>query len=121
MIMNPLPRSSKAILDILGTCGAMTHKDLVGKCDYSPRTIRYALKQLRERKLLIEKMNIHDMRQIIYQYRMAPVQENGNANLPAPSSRPNRDFWRVQIPIPRKTAPGTKNLEYKQHCGKYRN
>ena len=79
----------------------MTHKDLVSKCHYSPRTVRYALKQLRERKLLIEKMNIHDMRQIIYQYRMAPLQETGKVDMPVPSSRTNRDFWRVQIPVPR--------------------
>jgi len=98
--MNTLPQSSKAVLEILGTSGAMTHKDLVSKCHYSPRTIRYALKQLKERKLLIEKMNIRDMRQIIYQYRMAPVQETGKVDMSAPSSRTNRDFWRVQAPVP---------------------
>lgn len=77
----------------------MTHKDLVSRCHYSPRTIRYALKQLKDRKLLIEKMNIHDMRQIIYQNRMAPLQENGKSIMPAPSSLSTRDFWRVQIPV----------------------
>ena len=73
--MNPLPQSSKIVLEILGTEGAMTHKDIVKRSQCSPRTIRYALKKLKEKKLLIEKMNMHDMRQIIYQYRMSPLQE----------------------------------------------
>lgn len=103
--MNPLPQSSKTVLEILGNSGAMTHKDLVSKCHYSPRTIRYALKTLKERKLLIEKMNIHDMRQIIYQYRMATSQETGNVDMSAPSARTNRDFWRVQAPVPRERYP----------------
>jgi len=54
----------------------MTHKDIVKKTHCSPRTVRYALRKLKEQKMLIEKMNIRDMRQIIYQYRAIPVQEN---------------------------------------------
>jgi len=73
--MNPLPPSSKTVLRILGKEGAMTHKDIVKKTHCSPRTVRYALRKLKERKLLIEKMNIRDMRQIIYQYRATPVPE----------------------------------------------
>jgi transcription initiation factor IIE alpha subunit len=75
-IMNPLPPSSKIVLEILGTEGAMTHKDIVNKTHCSPRTIRYALRKLKEKKLLIEKMNMQDMRQIIYQYRSTPLPEN---------------------------------------------
>ena len=75
-IMNLLPPSSKIVLEILGTEGAMTHKDIVRKTHCSPRTVRYALKKLKEKKLLIEKMNTQDMRQIIYQYRATPLQEN---------------------------------------------
>ena len=71
--MNPLPPSSKIVLEILGTDGAMTHKDIVSKSHCSPRTVRYALKKLKENKLLIEKMNLRDMRQIIYQYRKTPL------------------------------------------------
>ena len=80
MIMNPLSQSQKIVLEILGTEGAMTHKDIVRKSHFSPRTIRYALKKLKEKKLLIEKMNMQDMRQIIYQYRMTPLQETGIAD-----------------------------------------
>lgn len=77
--MNPLPRSSKVVLNILGKEGALTHKDIVSKSHFSPRTVRYALKKLKERKLLIEKMNMQDMRQIIYQYRIVLMQEPGIA------------------------------------------
>jgi predicted transcriptional regulator len=73
--MIPLPQSQKNVLNILSTEGAMTHKDIVRKSASSPRTVRYALKKLKEKKLLIEKMNMRDMRQIIYQYRSIPAQE----------------------------------------------
>jgi len=78
--MDPLPPSSKIVLEILGTEGAMTHKDIVRKTHCNPRTVRYALRKLKENKLLIEKMNMQDMRQIIYQYRVTPLQEPGLAN-----------------------------------------
>ena len=72
---NPLPPSSKIVLRILGTNGAMTHKDIVIKSHCAPRTVRYALRRLKEHELIIEKANIRDMRQIIYQERKAWQQE----------------------------------------------
>jgi DNA-binding MarR family transcriptional regulator len=69
MYPTSLPPSSKTVLEILDTDGAMTHKDLVQKTHLAPRTVRYALKKLKERKLIIEKFNFRDARQIIYQYR----------------------------------------------------
>lgn len=81
IIMNPLPSSSKTVLKILGTQGAMTHKDIVSKSHCSPRTIRYALRKLKEKKLLIEKINMRDMRQIIYQYRATPLKKNEAAEI----------------------------------------
>jgi len=75
--MKPLPQSQKIVLEILGSGGAMTHKEIAGRVTYSPRTVRYALKKLKEKKLLTEKMNLQDMRQIIYQFRIPePVAEN---------------------------------------------
>ncbi len=76
-IMDQLPPSSKIVLRILGTEGAMTHKEIVKKSHCPPRTVRYALRKLKERKLLIEKMNLRDMRQIIYQFRVIPLPESG--------------------------------------------
>jgi predicted transcriptional regulator len=78
--MTPLPPSSKAVLRILDSGGAMTHKDIVSKSHCSPRTVRYALKRLKEHELIIEKMNIRDMRQIIYQNRMFPLKESWMAD-----------------------------------------
>lgn len=69
--MSILPPSSQAVLRVLGKDGAMTHKELVEKTRCSPRTVRYALRKLRENNLLVQKMNLHDMRQIIYQFRSA--------------------------------------------------
>jgi transcription initiation factor IIE alpha subunit len=78
--MSPLPPSSRTVLRALGKEGAMTHKDIVRKTHCNPRTVRYALKKLKENKLIIEKMNIRDMRQIIYQFRYVPLQETGMAD-----------------------------------------
>ena len=68
-----LPPSSLTVLQILDEDGAMTHKDLVKKTRLAPRTVRYALKRLKEQHLIIEKFNFRDARQIIYQNRPAPV------------------------------------------------
>ncbi|MFA6225882.1 MAG: helix-turn-helix domain-containing protein [Methanoregula sp.] len=69
MYATTLPPSSKTVLEILDNGGAMTHKDLVSRTNLAPRTVRYALKKLKERNLIIEKFNFRDARQIIYQNR----------------------------------------------------
>jgi predicted transcriptional regulator len=79
MTMKPLPPSSKIVLRILGTEGAMTHKEIVKRSRCSPRTVRYALRRLKELELIIEKANLRDMRQIIYQDRRIPLRESGMA------------------------------------------
>ncbi len=71
MYPTTLPPSSRTVLQILDAGGAMTHKDLVQKSHLAPRTVRYALKKLKERELIIEKFNFRDARQIIYQNRTA--------------------------------------------------
>jgi len=53
----------------------MTHKDIVAKSKLAPRTVRYALKKLKDRHLIIEKFNFRDARQIIYQNRSLSTQE----------------------------------------------
>jgi DNA-binding MarR family transcriptional regulator len=69
MYPTTLPPSSKTVLEILDAGGAMTHKDLVERSRLAPRTVRYALKKLKERHLIIEKFNFRDARQIIYQQK----------------------------------------------------
>ena len=69
-----LPPSSKRIMNILEEDGQMTHKELVTRSHLAPRTVRYALKKLKENKLIQEKFNFRDARQIIYQLKSAPAQ-----------------------------------------------
>ena len=68
-----LPPSSRTVLQLLDEGGAMTHKELVKKSNLAPRTVRYALKKLKENHLIIEKFNFRDARQIIYQNRGAQM------------------------------------------------
>jgi predicted transcriptional regulator len=64
-----LPDSSKKVLKVLDSGYAMTQKDLVKKTSLHPRTVRYAIKKLKEQELLIEKLKMNDLRQIVYQLR----------------------------------------------------
>ena len=68
-----LPPSSKRIMNLLEEDGEMTHKELVNKSHLAPRTVRYALKKLKENKLVQEKFNFRDARQIIYQLKPVPA------------------------------------------------
>ena len=53
----------------------MTHKDIVQKSRLAPRTVRYALKKLKELELIIEKFNFRDARQIIYKNKSSYVEK----------------------------------------------
>jgi hypothetical protein len=44
----------------------LTYKQLVAQSGLPPRTVRYALKKLKDNGLIAEKFNFHDARQIIY-------------------------------------------------------
>ena len=75
MTSTKLPRSSKKVMKVLDSGCAMTQKDLVKRTSLHPRTVRYALKKLKEQELLIEKLKMNDLRQIIYQIRITGVQK----------------------------------------------
>jgi transcription initiation factor IIE alpha subunit len=62
-----LPPSSKTVLSLLEKGEEMTHKDIVKLTHISPRTVRYAIRKLKEQHLIIEKFNFRDARQTIYQ------------------------------------------------------
>lgn len=67
MTMAPhLPPSSRRVKELLDSHGGMTHKDIVMESNLSPRTVRYALKVLKEKDLLVEKFNFRDARRTIY-------------------------------------------------------
>lgn len=46
----------------------MTHKELVKLSNLAPRTVRYALKKLKDNGMIVEKFNFRDARQILYEY-----------------------------------------------------
>ncbi|MDH7509750.1 MAG: helix-turn-helix domain-containing protein [Methanolinea sp.] len=71
--MEHLPPSSLIVLHILDENGAMTHKEIVKKSRLAPRTVRYALKKLKEQNLIAEKFNFRDARQVIYLSRPQAV------------------------------------------------
>jgi DNA-binding transcriptional ArsR family regulator len=48
----------------------------VKKTSLHPRTVRYALKKLKERELLIEKLKMNDLRQILYQILLTGIQKS---------------------------------------------
>lgn len=63
---NAIPLSAVTVLTVLEEGQEMTHKQLTNRCNLSPRTIRHALKILRDRQQIIAKFNFRDARQIIY-------------------------------------------------------
>ncbi len=65
-----LPQSCITILHLLERTGSQTHKDIVAGTGLAPRTVRYALKRLKEHGLIIEKFNFRDARQAIYQPKL---------------------------------------------------
>jgi predicted transcriptional regulator len=62
-----LPPSARKIYTILQDGNPRTFKDMVKEAGIAPRTIRYAIKCLKDNGLIIEKFNFRDARQIIYQ------------------------------------------------------
>lgn len=65
-----LPPSSQKILHLLeNNGGALTHKELVHLSSLAPRTVRYALKRLKDNDMIVEKFNFRDARQILYEYK----------------------------------------------------
>jgi predicted transcriptional regulator len=83
MLTAKLPPSSRTILGLLEGRGQMTHKELVNRSNLAPRTVRYALKKLKENNLIIEKFNFKDARQIIYQSKTEYHKLSGLNGVPA--------------------------------------
>ncbi|KAF1078102.1 helix-turn-helix domain-containing protein [Methanogenium sp. MK-MG] len=64
-----LPPSSQRVLALLKDGQARTFKQVTQEIDISPRTVRYAIKKLKESGLIIEKFNFRDARQVLYQIK----------------------------------------------------
>ncbi|HJK27193.1 MAG TPA: winged helix-turn-helix domain-containing protein, partial [Methanocorpusculum sp.] len=57
MTKTELPKSSVKVLSVLDPHTSLTHKEISQLTGLSPRTIRYALKKLKEHDMLVEKLN----------------------------------------------------------------
>ena len=67
-----LPPSARILMRVLDDGKPRTFKDMTNEADIAPRTIRYALKRLKEKGLIIEKFNFRDARQVLYQKKEVP-------------------------------------------------
>jgi DNA-binding MarR family transcriptional regulator len=63
-----LSPSTKLVLKILQLNGWMTQREIVGETNLPPRTVKYAIKKLKEQKIVQEKPDFKDMRRKYYKY-----------------------------------------------------
>jgi DNA-binding MarR family transcriptional regulator len=63
-----LSPSTKLVLKILQLNGWMTQREIVGETTLPPRTVKYAIKKLKEQKIVQEKPDFKDMRSKYYKY-----------------------------------------------------
>lgn len=77
--MGHLPPSARAVFTLLDDGSARTFKDMTREADIAPRTVRYALKRLKESDLIVEKFNFRDARQVLYQRKDAACIEEDRA------------------------------------------
>ncbi len=71
-----LPPSAQAVLELLEDGEPRTFKEMTKQADIAPRTIRYAIKRLKDNDLIIEKFNFRDARQVIYQKKEFVITED---------------------------------------------
>ncbi len=71
-----LPPSAQAVLELLEDGKPRTFKEMTKQADIAPRTIRYAIKRLKDNDLIIEKFNFRDARQVIYQKKEFVITED---------------------------------------------
>ena len=58
-----LPKGSLDVLDLLGEKGALTQKEIIDSLkETKPRAVRYTVRQLLERTILVNRANFEDMR-----------------------------------------------------------
>ena len=58
-----LPKGSLEVLDLLGEKGALTQKEIIDSLkETKPRAIRYTVRQLLDRTILVNRANFEDMR-----------------------------------------------------------
>lgn len=65
-VVEYLPASAKQVFSVLAADGPLTKKDLIGKTDMPPRTVKYALSRLKGENMLEERFCFRDARQVLY-------------------------------------------------------
>jgi DNA-binding MarR family transcriptional regulator len=63
-----LSPSTKLVLKILQLNGWMTQREIIVETTLPPRTVKYAIKKLKEQKIVKEKPDLNDMRGKYYKY-----------------------------------------------------
>lgn len=61
-----LPPSSKLVYTVLAKNGPLTQQGIAKESYLSPRTVRYALKELEEINVVNEEISLQDARQHVY-------------------------------------------------------
>lgn len=72
-----LPPSVKLVYKTLELNGNLTQKDLISETTLPSRTVRYAIKRLKDEDLLIEKHYFIDARQSLYGLNLSPEEVIG--------------------------------------------
>ncbi len=73
MTKEEMPKSCETVLSKLEVNGAQTPKDLIQATGLAPRTVRFALRRLKEEGLIVEKFNFRDARQSLYSLKVAEI------------------------------------------------
>ena len=60
---------TKLVLKILLLNGWVTQEEIIKETYLAPRTVKYAIRNLREREVLEEKPNLYDLRRKYYKYK----------------------------------------------------
>ena len=60
--------STKFVLKVLQLNGSMTQREIVVETTLPPRTVKYAIKKLKESNIVQEKLSLNDMRSKYYIY-----------------------------------------------------
>lgn len=76
-VLDELPPSARTVYDTLQRTGPITHKGLLQEMEMPGRTIRYAIKRLKEVGIIGERCNLMDCRQcFFYVQNVCPGKED---------------------------------------------
>lgn len=73
--LEDLPPSAKLVYVVLAEEGVLTQKQLAAESRLSPRTVRYALGELRDVDVLFEDVNFADARKRLYRLDAPETEE----------------------------------------------